>query len=328
MEGSLVNYWRLLFCAALFFPASNWCLGDGKPARSVVIVVGSEGAEEYGAIFRRASSNWESACKSGGIEATVIGLSKTANQSDVEVLKKTIEEIKTEELWLVMIGHGTFDGREAKFNLRGPDFTDKQLAEWLKGYDGELTVINTASAIGSYIPLLSGPNRIKISTTKSPNEIFFSRFGAFFAEAIGGKPEADLDNDKQVSLLESFLYAVDQVESFYQKEGRISTEHALIDDNGDRLGTRADWFEGTTAIKVAKDGADPDGERAMQKVLVKNEFEKRLSVDQIKRRDELERKVRALRRKKGAVESDSYYADLEKLLVELAKIYRDVEQEK
>lgn len=328
MEGSPVNFWRLLFCVVLLSSASGWCLGDGKPARSVVIVVGSEGAEEYGAIFRRASSKWVSACKSGGIEAIVIGLSETANESDVEVLEKTIKGIKTEELWLVMIGHGTFDGREAKFNLRGPDFTDKQLAEWLKGYVGELTVINTASASGSYIPLLSGPNRIIISATKSPNEIFFAHFGAFFAEAIGGKSEADLDNDKQVSLLESFLYAVDQVESFYQKEGRIATEHALIDDNGDGLGTRADWFEGTTAIKVAKDGAEPDGERAMQKVLVKNEFEKRLSVEQIKRRDELERKVRALRRRKEELASDAYYADLEKLLLELAKIYREVEKKK
>lgn len=318
----------VLFSVVIFSLASNWCLGEGNPTLSVIIVVGNEGAEEYREIFRKTSSDWETACKKGGIKPIVIGFSEKISRNDVEIVEKTLKESKAEELWVVLIGHGTFDGREAKFNLRGPDFTDKQLAEWLKGYSGELTVINTASASGSYIPVLSGPKRIIISATKSPNEIFFSRFGKFFAEAIGGNPEADLDNDDQVSLLESYLYAVDQVESFYQEEGRIATEHALIDDNGDKLGTRADWFEGTTAIKVTKEGAEPDGERAMQKVLVKNDFEKKLTLEQIKRRDDLELRVRSLRRRKAEIDADSYYADLEKLLIDLAKIYRKVEQGK
>jgi hypothetical protein len=33
-------------------------------------------------------------------------------------------------LWLVLFGHGTFDGREAKFNAEGPDFDAKQHAGW------------------------------------------------------------------------------------------------------------------------------------------------------------------------------------------------------
>ena len=34
---------------------------------------------------------------------------------------------RSEALWLVLIGHGTFDGKTARFGLRGPDVTP---AEW------------------------------------------------------------------------------------------------------------------------------------------------------------------------------------------------------
>ena len=48
-------------------------------------------------------------------------------------------------LWLVLIGHGTFDGKEARFNLRGPDLTATELALWLQPIRRPMAVIDTSS---------------------------------------------------------------------------------------------------------------------------------------------------------------------------------------
>jgi hypothetical protein len=185
-------------------------------------------------------------------------------------------------------------------------------------------VINTTSASGSFLPELSGPNRIIITATQNEGEIDYARFGNYFPDAIAGAAEADLDNDNQVSLLESFIFASKEVARFYENEGRIATEHALIDDNGDGKGSRAEWYEGTTATRFVADSAEPDGELAGQKVLVKNDFERRLTVKQRKERDTLERRVKQLRRQRNTLEEEAYYTELESLLLRLAKIYEDV----
>ncbi len=323
MEGDSVMtsvlFQRGLFTIALLgLVFSSPTQSQEKSAHEIVLVLGLEGAEEYREVFQKAAGNWKTAAEKADVPVF------TENTS--AGLEKRLGETAADELWIVLIGHGTFDGREAKFNVEGKDFTDRDLAVWVKGYPGELSIINTASASGSFVPTLSKENRIVITATKSPAEYFFTRFGTYFSEAIGGLPAADFDNDQQVSLLECFLYASRQVEEFFQKEGRIATEHALIDDTGDKMGTRSDWFEGITAVKVAEDGADPDGERARQKVLVKNDFERQLTAEQIKNRDILERKVRELRRKKDELDEGNYYRDLEKYLRQLAEIYREVEQ--
>jgi len=294
---------------------------------TVITVIGAEGAEEFGEKFQASAESLEAAAKKGEAEFHLIGLEPDAND-DAKALKNLIEaeKAKTEgELWIVLIGHGTFNGREAKFNVRGPDFTDKDLAEWLKDFDRSLAVINTASASAPFLKSLSGENRIVVTATKSAQEIFYTRFGEYFSEGIGGIEAADLDNDDQVSLLEAFLYAADRVATFYESEGRLATEHALIDDNGDELGTRADWFEGVLATRVPKQDSEPDGERAHQRVLVPNALEARMPLEIRQKRDGLELKVRALVRKKSEMEEEAYYAELEKLLLEIARIYEAIE---
>ncbi|MEM9016898.1 MAG: hypothetical protein AAGC68_07775 [Verrucomicrobiota bacterium] len=300
----------------------------------IIAVVGTSGAEEYGEVFAEAAAKWKEAAARGNAEFLLIGIEETVEEAeahssenpttDRDRLRTAIRETTSSELWLVLIGHGTFDSRSVKFNLHGPDFTDEELADWLKEYPGELAVINTASASGSFVSRLSGPDRVVITATKNEAEVFYTRFGRYFAEAVGGLPEADLDNDDQVSLLEGFLHASDKVATFYKEEGRLATEHALVDDNGDRAGSRSEWFRGTTATRSPGPDFQVDGERAAQKVLVKNEFERRLSAKQRVRRDELERAVKKLRRERSQLTEDDYYGQLEPLLLELAEIYRAV----
>lgn len=330
----------LVFVFALLFGANGEAFAQSEnsetkanpesdPKPTVLVVVGAEGAEEYGEKFLAAAASWGKASEVAEANFKSIGVDSTTTDNHRDLLEETLKELTAEKnagpLWLVLIGHGTFDGRVAKFNVRGPDFTDLELAEWLKDFDRPLAVINTSSASGPFLSSLAGKDRVVITATKSAFEVFYARFGEYFAEAIAGLEDADVDNDDQVSLLEAFLYSADQVAQFYEMQGRLATEHALIDDTGDGMGTRPDWFEGVRATRVAKSGADPDGELAHQWVLVPNAFERQLSAEQKSKRDDLERKLRNLVRRRQELGEEAYYAQVEPILVEIAKIYDSVE---
>ncbi len=294
-----------------------------EPELKILLVVGSGGTEAYAEEFAETAVLWTEAAKRGGAAIEVIGLDPLPEDGpgDAERLKAKLAAETSLELWLILAGHGTFDQREAKFNLRGPDMTDRELASWLEAYPGRLAVVNTASASGSFVRALSRPGRIVVTATKNEGEQSYARFGKFFAEAVGGGKEADLDNDEQVSLLEAFLFAAGRVAEFYKGAGRLATEHALLDDNGDGLGSRSEWFEGTTPTQAPSPEAKPDGDLAAQRALVKNAFERRLTSEQREKRDGLERQVVELRRAKASLDEEDYYAKLETLLLELARLY-------
>lgn len=292
----------------------------------ILLVVGSGGTESYEKEFAETAAIWTAAAARAEAKVDTIGLGESlaGTPTDAERLRQILAAEKSPELWVVLIGHGTFDQREVKFNLRGPDLTDAEIAAALEPYAGTLSVINSASASGSFVRALSKPGRVIITSTKNEAELSYSRFGRHFAEAIAGEADADRDNDDQVSLLEAFLHAAGEVAEFYKTEGRIATEHALIDDNGDSLGSRSEWYEGTTPTQTASPEAKPDGDLAAQRVLVKNEFERLLTPEQRTRRDELERRVVTLRRGKDQQAEADYYRELEALLLELSKIYGSV----
>jgi len=294
------------------------------PAKpTVIVVVGAPGAEEYAPQFREWSERWRSAAEKGGAAFEFVGDVKDAEGTDRERLRTLLSDAVSEEkapLWLVLIGHGTFDGRAAKFNLRGPDFEAVELAEWLKPLKRPVAIINCASASAPFINRLSGENRVVIAATKSGDEQNFARFGQFMSAAIVD-PSADLDKDGQVSLLEAYLTACRQVAEFYQQGGRLATEHALLDDNGDGLGTPAAWFRGVRATQRAKDGASLDGTRAHQWHLVASDREQHMPAEMRERRDQLELRIAALRAEKEHMDEDDYYNRLEPLMVELARLY-------
>ncbi|PAW61675.1 MAG: hypothetical protein B9S36_06740 [Verrucomicrobiia bacterium Tous-C2TDCM] len=292
----------------------------------ILVVVGSGGTDDYTKEFTEIGELWKRAATKGEAAIEILGLGEATDgaPTDAERLKQQLAAEKSPELWLVFIGHGTFDQREVKFNFRGPDVTDRELATWVDTYQGRLAVINAASASGSFVRSLSKPGRIVITATKNEGEQSYARFGRYFAEAVGGIDGGDLDNDDQVSLLEAWVHASRRVAEFYKSEGRIATEHALLDDNGDQLGSRSEWFEGTTPKQTASPEADPDGDFAAQKILVRNAFERRLSSEQRERRDGLERLVVDLRRSKAKFAEADYYSKLEALLLELARLYDSV----
>ncbi|PYK01360.1 MAG: hypothetical protein DME23_04290 [Verrucomicrobia bacterium] len=275
--------------SALFASVLTGAAEPGDRA-TILLVVGAPGEAEYGTNFAQWAAMWERASRDGGAKFVSIGLTATNSLTDLAQLKGTLSDEAREsaaELWLVLIGHGTFDGKEAKFNLRGPDLSATDLAEWLKPFRRPLAVINCASSSGPFV----------------------------------ADPQADLDKDGQTSLLEAFLMASRRVAEFYESAGRLATEHALLDDNGDGLGTPADWFRGIRAVKKAREDALADGLRAHQFHMVRSEQERRLSPEVRAKRDELELGIARLREAKSGLKEDDYYQRLENLLTGLAKLY-------
>jgi hypothetical protein len=185
-----------------------------------------------------------------------------------------------------------------------------------------MVVVNAASSSAPFLSLLSGTNRVIITATRSGNEQYFTRFGVRFAEALTDQ-SADLDKDHQVSLLEAFITGSRRTSEFYDQEGRVVTEHALLDDNGDGLGTQGDWFRGLRAVKKAPDRAAVDGQLARRIHAATSTTEEKFSPEQRRARDQLERALFELRERKDQMGAAEYDAHLESLLLPLAKLYED-----
>ena len=220
-------------------------------ADDVVLVVGASGEAKYQEDFRKCRERWQATCKRAGFKLAVIGpdiqMGDSHRQELEGVLTKTLSQDGDEPIWLVLVGHGTWDGTSAKFNLVGPDVSAREIATWVRPIERPLVILNCASSSAPFVDRLSGRNRVVVTATKSGTEQNYARFGTFFAEAIG-KLESDLDHDDSVSVREAFLKAATETEAFYKSEGRIPTEHALLDDNGDKKGSRIELMLGKKAI--------------------------------------------------------------------------------
>jgi hypothetical protein len=296
---------------------------DNNSHPTVLIVVGAPGEATFGDQFTAWAGQWQKAAQKAGAQSFLLGLETNTAATDRDSLEKKLAEEQKEsphELWLVLIGHGTFDGREAKFNLRGPDLTSSNLVSWLKPFKRPLAIIDASSSSSPFLKELSASGRVLITATRSGTEQNFARLGQYLAEAIAD-PTADLDKDGQTSLLEAWLMAARRTADFYQTEARLATEHSLLDDNGDGLGTPADWFRGVRAVKRAKEGTALDGLRAHQLHLVRSASEEQMPPAQRAWRDQLEREVAALRDRKSQMDDEDYYQKLESLLVQMAELY-------
>jgi hypothetical protein len=217
----------------------------------------------------------------------------------------------SEQFVLVLIGHGSGDGEDSKISIPGPDLSARDFAQLLSKFPTQkVAFINLTSASGDMLPVLSGPNRVIITATKSSFERNESRFAQFFVDALS-KDVADTDKDGRISLLEAFQYAVIETKRVYETDTRLQTEHAQLDDIGMKTGV-----------------ADPDGKTG-QGLLARRFFldagPGRVASNDpqlaalYKDRFSLEDQIDQLRTKKAAMTPDSYDDALEALLVQLAR---------
>ena len=226
---------------------------------------------------------------------------------------------KADDVVLVLlIGHGTaLDGDGGKFNLVGPDLTDDQWAGLLKPIAGRLVFANTTGGSFSFLRTIAGPGRVVLTATDSAGQQFETVFPELFVNALGD-PAADVDKNQKVSIWEAFTYASSGVKSWYEERGQIATERPVIDDTG-RL--------------TPRDGAPPAGP-SLQGSLARITYlqpDVRIpaSADAelaslLRRRAEVESAVERLRLNKPNQPEDQYERDLETLLLEMARIDRQI----
>tara|TARA_Y100001934_G_C12309009_1_gene753941 strand:- start:187 stop:1224 length:1038 start_codon:yes stop_codon:yes gene_type:complete len=294
--------------------------------RRVLVVAGAGGEEEYGKLFAEWAETLAKAFEGNAAELVHItnGPEETDARKTIETKLKLWAEAKRDEIWVLLVGHGTFDGKEAKFNLVGNDVSDKEFQHWLKPHEGPLVFINTSSCSAPFINALSGPNRVVATATKSGYEQNFCRFGGYMAAALG-QAEADLDKDGAVSVLEAFLIASRQVGEYYRENDRLVSENALLDDNGDGRGTPADWFRGVRIERKARGNSTADGKLSRLVFPVVPPGEKDIPGPLREKRTGVEAKIETLRSLKKSLDADVYYRDLEKLFLELAAINDEIE---
>lgn len=317
----IVSSLLLVICGSSLFPCD--CLAEdvSSPRGDLLLVVGAPGSDDYAEQFRSWATSWQTAATAGRLRIRTLGLQ--SDDATLEQLAGSLQAAQQEEqlpLWVVLLGHGTFDGRTAKFNLPGEDLTPERFNELLKPLKRPTALILCAAASGPFVEKLSAPGRVVVAATGAGSEINFSRFGRFFASSLQ-HTEADLDKDQQVSLLETFLRASRLTEEFYAGDGQLATEHACLDDNGDGRPVPASGFDGLRAVQRRdRQGLLPDGVVAHQWILVPGGDDALLSPEVLARRQQLEREIALLQAKKADLPEDAYYLELERLFLKLARL--------
>lgn len=215
---------------------------------------------------------------------------------------------------IFLIGHGTSDGGQAKFNLVGPDMTAEEWGALIKPIPGRVAFIDGASGSFPFIPAVAGRERVVITANDSSEQQFETVFPDFFIKAFT-EEAGDADRNGRVSLLEAFTFASAKVKLWFEEKGRLATERAMIDDTGGGAGRDAD-------------SGGRDGQLA-QVTYLEPEVPPNLAGDAemanlLRRRAEIENRLDLLRANKGSMPAERYEEELERLLVELARLDRQL----
>jgi hypothetical protein len=284
-----------------------------------IIINGAGGEQVYAKQFEEWTTQLKGALSGRfGFDGKQINVLTNATAEDV---KRTFGALKTQlddnnVLFVFLIGHGSFDGKDSKFNLVGPDLAASDYNELLTALPTHRVVLfNMASASGEFIKSLAAKGRIVVTATKSGQETNATRFAGFFIAALNAT-DADTDQDGHTSVLEAFVYANRLTADFYKQAGRLATEHALLDDNGDGVGhEKLEAGEGLLARATYLDSLSVDEAAA-------NAATARL----LKERTRLEGEIEQLIARKSGMAEAEYEATLERLFIELAKINRSIKQ--
>jgi hypothetical protein len=220
-------------------------------------------------------------------------------------------------LLVVLFGHSTFDGVDAKFNLVGPDFEASDWQRLVSSVPGRVIFVNTTGASAPFMQRLAGPGRIIITATDNPAQRYDTIFPEFFAQAFT-TPEADLDKDGRISIWEAFAYASAKVKIYYRQRGQLSVERPVLDDTGDGVGKESGDLgpDGAVASRTFLDsGGDPVAETSPA-----------LS-EMINRRNTLEGEFDELKRKREFMPAGDYEKQRDNLLLDIARISHQIRLE-
>lgn len=278
----------------------------------LIVVTGLSGEPQYARSFARLGAAIVDHAKSrwGVRDSSLVYLAEDpaadaaritgrANRAAVIAAVGQVARIagKDDIVLVLLIGHGSEQGEEARLNLPGPDLTATDLAQALTSLSRQTVVVaNTASASGGFLKTVAGPRRVVITATKSGFERNATMFGDFFVKGLTSD-EADADKNGQVSAAEAFQYAVREVARTYEAAKRLLTEHAQLNDSESGALARAVGFA------LTKDRATDDPRVASL----------------VAERRRLEAAIAELRGRKARTEPAVYERELEQLLISLAE---------
>ncbi len=297
--------------------------GLGLPARAAtyfVIVAGLGGEPDYEQRFTAAANDLDRIFKSEGPSAHVITL--TGAEATAAKLREALGNVARDakaddDFALILIGHGTFDGVEYKFNLVGPDLTAAEIASLCDRIAAHRQlIVDTTSASGGAVQALERPGRAVIAATKSGTEKNATVFARYWVEALQD-PSTDIDKSDSISAMEAFSYASKKTAAFYDSQKRLATEHAVFNDTG-------------TGEPVRQAG-DGQGVLLSSFTLLRLGTSQQAANDPAKRalleqKDELEQKIDTLKYQKAAMDPADYKKQLTDALVELAKVQEELDR--
>ena len=298
----------------------------------LAVIVGLGGEPEHAETFRRwAGSLVDHATDRLGIpRSRVLYLLEDPQQDAKRTPQKATKEAVEKGLramaaatrpddvaFIVLIGHGTWDGKAAKFNLPGPDMTAADFAAILKTFGTKnIVFVNTASASGPFVEALGGTAKVVVTATRSGAENFATLFGGYFIDALASDA-ADADKNRRVSVLEAFNAARIEVARAYQQRGVMLTERALLEDGGDGEGSQdpsAGGKDGSVAAVLSL-GTPKEALALPADPKLRQLYEERRA---------LEQKAESIKLLKASMPAAQYADELEKVLVELAKKTQEI----
>ena len=292
--------------------------------RWALIVSGASGGEKYAEQMATWRADLQKTLvgryqfKPEFVKTLVDEAAKSGERGSAANVRALFSEIKKNQakddfVLIVLLGHGTYDGEVAKFNLIGPDLTAKDWTDLIAGVQGRVALVNTTEASFPFLESLTAKGRVVITATDSPAQKYATVFPEYFVKAMN-EASTDLDKNGRTSIYEVFAAASAAVKQHYEQRGQLTTERALLDDNGDGKGREAS-AEG------------PDGGIARIAFLdseVAAETTNPELAGLVRRRRGLEQQAEEHKQLKGVVPDAEWNAQFEKLMVELAQVSAEI----
>ena len=272
----------------------------------VVIVTGLGGDAVYTEQFRSQQQAIETASQSLTDAANIQSFAgdDATRSSILAHFEKLQSKLRaSDQLSVFLVGHGSYDDVQYKFNLPGPDLTGEEIVTALDDVVASTQlIVNTSSASGALADQLQRDNRIVILATRSGAERHATRFGTYFAAALADSA-ADIDKNQLVTAEEAFNYAKRQVTDFFERNDQLATEHPQLEgERSDRLSLSRIGGARPNIVDVALAGL-------------------------VAERDALNAEIESLRLGKDNMVPDEYQAQLLQKILELARIEDAIEQQ-
>lgn len=311
----------LVVCAALTLRPAAAVAGE----RYAVIVTGAAGGDEYATKYEKWRTGLATTLRETlGYPAdhvVTLGEDERAGaKSTRDNVRQALSEVRKRAVdgdvtLVLLVGHGSADSDGAKFNLVGPDLTIDEWASLIRPIAGRLVFVNASSGSFPFLAALAGRNRVVLTANDSAAQnfetIFPEHFVAAFADDI-----ADTDKNGKVSVLEAFNYASAKVKNAFDGKGQLATERALLDDTGAGVGLEYQSKENTRDGQVAQitylAPEVPAGLAAANPELA----------TLLRRRADLENRLTLLKAGKESMQPERYEDELERILLEIARIDR------